>query len=71
MCLGKFSKDFTINNMKKTGLKETVKVDSVNYNSIDTNDTLDIHRYLMKETMFLSLNIKPCLELLKNCFFFF
>ena len=41
MCLGNVSKDFTINDKKKTGLKETIKVDSVNYNAIDTNDTLE------------------------------
>ena len=35
---------------KKTGLKGTVKVFSVDYNDIDTNDILDIHKYLMKNT---------------------
>ena len=29
---------------KKTGLKGTVKVFSVDYSAIDTNDILDIHR---------------------------
>ena len=48
--LGNISKDFTINNMKKTGLKGVVKFFSVDYNAIDTNDILDIHGYLMKET---------------------
>ena len=41
MCLGKISKDFTINNMKKAGLKWSVQTFSVNYNAIDTNDVLD------------------------------
>ena len=36
LCLG--SKDFTINNMKKTSLKGTVKAFSVDYNAIGTND---------------------------------
>ena len=45
-CLG--SKDFTINNMKKTGLKGTVKAFSVDYNAIGTNDIWDIHKYLMR-----------------------
>ena len=36
--------------MKKTGLKGVVKFFSVDYNAIDTNDILDIHGYLMKET---------------------
>ena len=47
--LGNIFKDFTINNMKQTGLKGFVKNFSVDYNPIDTNDVLDIHRYLMKE----------------------
>ena len=50
MCLGNISKDFTIDNMKKTGLKEMVQIFSVDFNTIDTNDILAIHRYLMKET---------------------
>ena len=50
LCLGNTSKDFTINNMKKTGLKGVVKFFSVDYNPIDTNDILDIHKYLMKKT---------------------
>ena len=46
--LGNTSKDFIINNIKKTGLKGIVKFFSVD--TIDTNDTLDINRYLMKRT---------------------
>ena len=37
-----------INNMKKTGLKGSLKCFSVDFNPIDTNDILDVHRYLMK-----------------------
>ena len=36
--LGNVSKDFTINNMKKTRLKEVVNFFSVDFNSTDTND---------------------------------
>ena len=50
LCLGNISIDFTINNMKETDLKGAVKVLSVDYNAINTNDTLDIHRYFMKKT---------------------
>ena len=50
LCLGNVSKDFTINNMTKTGLKGVVKFFSVDFNPIDTNDILDIHKYLMKRT---------------------
>ena len=48
LCLGNISKGFTINNMKKTGLKGRAKSFSVDFNLIDTNDVLDIHKYLMK-----------------------
>ena len=36
--------------MKKTRLGGTVKFFSVDFNPIDTNDILDINKYLMKET---------------------
>ena len=45
MCLGNVSKDFTINNMKKTRLKGVVIFFSVDFNPIDTNNILDSHKY--------------------------
>ena len=36
--------------MKKTGLNGIANFFSVDFNPIDTNDILDIHRYLMKRT---------------------
>ena len=48
LCFGNISKDFTINNIKQQGLKESVKFFSVDFHPIDTDDILDIHRYLMK-----------------------
>ena len=51
LSLGNISKDFTINNLeKKTGLKGVAKFFSVDFNPIDTNNILDIHKYLMKRT---------------------
>ena len=50
LCLGNVSKDFTINNVKKTGLKRVVKIFSVDFNPTDKNDILDIHKYLLKLT---------------------
>ena len=47
LCLGNISKDFIINNMKKKRIK-SVKFFSADFNHIDTNNILDIHRYLMK-----------------------
>ena len=40
LCLGNNSKDFTIDNMKRTGLKGVVKVFSIDYNVIDTSNIL-------------------------------
>ena len=54
LCLGNISKDFTTD-MKKTGLKVTVQCFSVNYNPINTSDILDIHRFLMKKTIYKSV----------------
>ena len=52
LCLGNVSKDFTIHNMKKkTGLKWSVNSFSVDYRSININESLDIHKYLMKELL--------------------
>ena len=50
LCLGNISKDFTIDNVNKTGLKGYVHVFSCDYNVIEINDFLDIHKYLMKIT---------------------
>ena len=36
--------------MKKAGLKGAVKFSSVDFNPIDTNDIVDIHKYLIKGT---------------------
>ena len=60
--LGNISKDFTIENMNKTGLKVVVKFFSVDFNAIDTNEILDIHKYSMKKTRY-----KKCLVLFKKC----
>ena len=55
------SKDFTVGNMKKTGLYGYVYDFSTDYNGTDVDDILDIHRYLMKKH-----DIK-CLDLLRKC----
>ena len=52
LCLGNISKNFAINNMKKMGLKGVVNCFSVDFNPIDTNDILDIHKYLVKRTWY-------------------
>ena len=51
LCLGSILKDFTIKNMKKTRLKGVAKCFLGHYRSINTNEVLDIHKYLMKELL--------------------
>ena len=71
LCLGNISKDFIINNMEKTRLKGSVKFFSVDFDPIDANYILDIHKYLIKKkkhkTMFLQMKIKKMfIALLSN-----
>ena len=49
LCLGNVWKDFTINNMTKTGLKGVVKLFPVDFNPIDNNDIIDILKIWWKE----------------------
>ena len=49
LCLGNVLKDFSVDNMKKTGLYRYACNFSVDYDSIDVDDILDIHKYLMKK----------------------
>ena len=51
LCLGNISKDWSVDNLKKIGLKSYVYDFSVDYNAILVSDTLDIHKYLMKENV--------------------
>ena len=50
LCLENISKDWSVNNMEKTGLKGYVYDFSVDYNAIAVADILDIHKYLMKKS---------------------
>ena len=49
ICLGNISRDFSVDNMKKTGLNGYVYDFSVDYNSIANDKILDVHKYLMKK----------------------
>ena len=49
LCLGIISKDFSVDNMKKTRLNGYVYDFSVDYDAIAVNDILDIHKYLMEK----------------------
>ena len=49
LCLGNISKDWSVDNMKKTGLNSYFYDFSVDYDAIAVYDILDIHKYLMKK----------------------
>ena len=46
LCLGNISKDWSVDNMKKTGINYF----SVAYDDIEVDNIKDIHKYLMKKT---------------------
>ena len=49
LCLGNISKDWSTNNMKKTGLMGYFYDFSADYNAVTLDDIKDIHKYLMKK----------------------
>ena len=50
LCLGNISKDFSVDNMKRTEFTGYVYDFSVDYDPIANDDVKDIHRYLMEKT---------------------
>ena len=49
LCLGNVSKKISASNMKKIGFNGHIYDFSVDYDAIDVDDILDIHKYLMKK----------------------
>ena len=49
LCLGNISKDWSVDNMKKTGFNGYVYDFSVDYDAIAVDDILYKHKYLMKK----------------------
>ena len=49
LCLESISKDWTVDNMKKTGLNEYIYDFRADYDVILVDDILDIQKYLMKK----------------------
>ena len=47
--VGNISKDWSVDNMKKTGFNGYIYDFSVDYDTIEVSDILDIHKYLMKK----------------------
>ena len=48
LCLGNISGNCSANNMKITGLNRCVYDFSVDYRAFDTNNIIDIHKYLIE-----------------------
>ena len=51
LCLGNISKDWSIDNMKKTGFTGYVYDFSTDYGAVTLDDIKDIHKYVMKKKM--------------------
>ena len=49
LCLGNISKDWSLDNMKRTGFNGYVSDFSVDYDALAVYDILDIHKYLVKK----------------------
>ena len=49
LCLGKISKDWSVDNIKKTGFNGYVYDFSVDFDAIAVDDILDIHKYYLKK----------------------
>ena len=49
LCLANISKEWLVDNMKKTGLKSYFYDFSVDYDAISVSDILDSHKYLMEK----------------------
>ena len=49
ICLGNISKDWAVDNMKRTGFNGYVYDFIVNYYAVSVDNIKDIHKYLMKK----------------------
>ena len=61
LCLGNILKDFSVDNLKRTGLNGYVCDFSADYDAIPVDDILHIHKYLIKKH-----DINKCFSLLKK-----
>ena len=50
LCSGNISKDWSTDNIKKTGFNGYIYDFSEDYDATDTDDIKDIHKYLLKKT---------------------
>ena len=51
ICLGNISKDWSGDNMKKTGFTGYVYDFSVDYDSVEVDDIKNVHKYLLKKSI--------------------
>ena len=49
ICLGNISKDWSVDNMKRTGFTGYVYDFSVDYDPTEVDDIKDIHKYLVRK----------------------
>ena len=63
LCLGNISRDFAVDKIREAGINAYSYGFSVDYYSIDVDNILNIHKYLMKKKK----DIKQCFNLLKKC----
>ena len=49
LCLGNISKDWSVDDMKKTGFNGYIYDFIVDYDAIAVNDIKDVHKFLMKK----------------------
>ena len=57
LCLGNISKDWSTDNMKRTGLTGYVYDFSADYNAVTVDDIKDIHKHLIKKKCSVNANI--------------
>ena len=65
-CLGNISNRFSVTESREVSLNGYVYDFSVDYNSIDKSDILNIHKNLMSKN-----NIKQCSTLLRKCLLYY
>ena len=67
LCLGNISKDFSVDDMKRTGFTGYVYDFSVDYDPIANDDIKDIHKYLLEKNkiVWLCLPIKKLIIRIK------
>ena len=64
--LGNISKDWLVDNIKKTGFNGYIYDFSVDYNAISVSDVLNIHKYLLKKNEITVVHVYKTLVALRR-----